>query len=255
MGNSRLHGLDFFFSKLMWIYDNKQDYSKNIETFYRFDHLGLPDFFFGYSKCYGIPIQYLSHIYFCGLKATLIKKDTKGYDDFEKFFYSTYNRLSEKSKILFLNDFVWLTYAENQFILESKASFVNFNTPFINKLYNDFEKLLTNDSLLISKSENFEDRSFEIEKEHYILEGSLTLSGASQLDNFDPAIFTKLKNDYPTEARVYRNEALYYFRRSDAKSGVIALKRAIELGFTNPDFFISKIEIKKYHSKILDCFE
>ena len=254
-GNSRLDGLDYFFSKLMWNYDDKQDYSKNIETLYKFDHLGLPDFFLGYSKYYGIPIQYMSHIYILGFKAALIKKDTKAYDDFVKLFYSTYNRLSDKNKILFLNDFIFLTYDKNNCVINNEKSLVDFNTPFINQLYKDFQKLLANDSLIKSKSENFEDRTFENEKEHHILESYETLSGASQLDNFDPTVFTKLKNDYPTEARVYRNEALYYFQKNDSKLGVIALKKAIDLGFNNSDFFINKIEIKKYHSKILDCFK
>lgn len=254
-GNSRLDGLDYFFSKLMWNYDDKQDYSKNIETLYKFDHLGLPDFFLGYSKCYGTMLQYLSHIYTMGLKATLIKKDTKAYDDFVKLYFTTYNRLSDKNKIAFLNDFIFSTYDENKCVINNQASFVDFNTPFINQLYKDFEKLLANDSLIKSKSENVEDRTFEYEKESLVLESYLTLSGASQLDNFDPAVFTKLKKDYPTEARVYRNEALYYLRKNDSKLGVIALKKAIELGFNNSDFFINKIEIKKYHSKILDCFK
>ena len=254
-GNSRLDGLDYFFSKLMWNYDDKQDYSKNIETLYKFDYLGLPDFFLGYSKYYGIPIQYMSHIYILGFKAALIKKDAKAYDDFVKLFYSTYDRLSDKNKIQYLNDFVFLTYDKNNYIINNEKSFVDFNTPFINQLYKDFEKLLANDSLIKSKSENVEDRTFEYEKESLVLESYLTLSGASQLDNFDPAVFTKLKNDYPTEARVYRNEALYYFRKNDPKLGVIALKKAIDLGFNNSDFFINKIEIKKYHSKIFDCFK
>ena len=146
-------------------------------------------------------------------------------------------------------------YNENECVINNQASFVDFNTPFINQLYKDFEKLLANDSLIKSKSENFEDRTFENEKELYVLESYLTLSGASQLDSFDPIIFTKLKNDYSTEARVYRNESLYYFRKNDSKLGVISLKKAIELGFNRSDFFISKIEIKKYHSKILHCFK
>ena len=254
-GNSRLDSLDFFFYKLMWLYDDHLDYSKNIETLYKFDHLGLPDFFLGYSKCYGTMIQYLSHIYTMGLKAALIKKDTKAYDDFVKLYFSTFNRLSDKNKIAFLNDFIFSTYDENKCVINNQASFVDFNIPFINQLYKDFEKLLANDSLIKSKSENVEDRTFEYEKESLVLESYLTLSGASQLDNFDPAIFTKLKNDYPTEARVYRNEALYYFQKNDSKLGVIALKKAIDLGFNNSDFFINKIEIKKYHSKILDCFK
>ena len=239
----------------MWMYDDHLDYSKNIETLYKFDHLGLPDFFLGYSKCYGTMIQYLSHIYTLGLKATLIKKDTKAYDDFVKLFCSTYNRLSDKNKIAFLNDFIFSTYDENKCVINNQASFVDFNTSFINQLYKDFEKLLANDSLIKSKSENVEDRTFEYEKEALVLESYLTLSGASQLDNFDPAVFTKVKNDYPTESRVYRNEALYYFRKNDSKLGLIALKKSIELGFKDSDFFINKIEIKKYHSKILDCFK
>jgi hypothetical protein len=253
-GNSRLDGLDYFFSKLMWNYDDKQDYSKNIESVYKFDYLGLPDFFLGYSKYYSIPIQYMSHIYILGFKAALIKKDTKAYDDFVNYFYSTYDRLSDKNKIQYLNDFIFLTYDKNNCIINNKKSFVDFNTPFINQLYKDFEILLSNDSLIKSKSESVEDRTFEYEKESLIRESYLTLSGASQLDNFDPAVFTKLKNDYPEEARVYRNEALYYFRKNNRKLAIIALKKAIELGFNNSDFFTSKIEIKKYHSKILDCF-
>ena len=239
----------------MWCYDMKYDYSKNIETLYKFDHLGLPEYSLGYSKSYGAFIHYLSHIYFLGIKAALIKKDTKSYDNFIKLFNSTYNRLSEQNKTSFLNEFIFLTYDQNNYIINNEKSFVDFNTPFMNQLYLDFEKLLANDSLINTKSENVEDRTFEFEKESHILECYLTLSGASQLNNFDPAIFTKLKNDYPTEARVYRNEALYYFRKNDTKLGVIALKKAIKLGFKNSDFFINKIEIKKYHSKILDCFK
>jgi hypothetical protein len=253
-GNSRLVGLDQFFNKLMWNYDDKHDYSKIIETLYKFNHLGLPEFFLGYSKCYGTMIQYLSHIYTLGLKATLIKKDTKAYDDFVKLSYSTLNRLSDRNKIQFLNDFIFSTYDENKCVINNQASFVDFNTPFINQLYKDFEKLLANDSLIKYKSENVEDRTWQYEKEEKILESYLTLSGASQLDNFNPAVFTKLKNYYPTEARVYRNEALYYFRKNNQKLGLIVLKKAIELGFKNSDFFINKIEIKKYHSKILECF-
>ena len=254
-GNSRLDGLDFFFYKLMLIYDNHLDYNKNIEILYEFDRLGLPDFFLGYSKCYGTMIQYLSHIYTMGLKAALIKKDTKAHDDFIKLFYTTYNRLSDKNKIAFLNDFIFSTYDENNCVINNQLSFVDFNTPFINQLYKDFEKLLANDTLIKSKSENIEDRTFEYEKEILVLESYLTLSGASQLDSFDPAVFTKLKNDYPTESRVYSNEALYYFRKNDSKLGVIALKKAIQLGFKNSDFFINKIEINKYHLKVLDCFK
>ena len=254
-GNSNLDGLDYFFYRLMYNYDEKQEYFKNIETLYKFNDLGLPEFFLGYSKCYGTTIQYLSHIYTLGLKAALIKKDAKAYEDFVKLFYSTYNRLSEKNKIVFLNDFIFLTYDENNCVINNQASYVDFNTPFINQLYTDFEKLLSNDSLIKSKSETFEDRVFDYAKESYVLESYLTLAGASQLDNFDPAVFAKLKNIYPKEARVYRNEALYYFRKNDPKLGVIALKKAIDLGFDNSDFFINKIEIEKYHSKILDCFK
>ncbi len=254
-GNSRLDGLDYFFSKLMWNYDDKQDYSKNIETLYKFDYLGLPDFFLGYSKYYGTMIQYLSHIYILGLKATYIKNDTKAYDDFVKLFYSSYDRLSDKNKIAFLNDFIFSTYDENKYVLNNKESYVDFNTPLINQLYKDLEILLANDFLIKSISENMEDRTFDNERDHYVLESYLTLSGASQLDNFDPTIFTKLKNDFTTEARVYRNESMYYFQKNDKKLGLIALKKAIELGFQDSDFFINKIEIKKYHTKILDCFK
>ena len=51
-------------------------------------------------------IQYWSHIYALGFKAALIKKDTKAYDDFVKLFYSTYDRLSDKNEIQYLNDFI-----------------------------------------------------------------------------------------------------------------------------------------------------
>ena len=162
--------------------------------------------------------------------------------------------MSDKNKIAFLNDFIFLTYDGNKCVINNQASIIDINTPFINLLYRDFENLLANDSLIKSKSKNIEDRTFDEEKEFLMLESYLTLSGASQLDNFNPLVFAKLKNNYPTESRVFRNEALYYFRKNDPKLGVIALKKAIELGFKNSDFFISKIEIKKYHSKILDFF-
>jgi len=238
-GNSRLEGLDFFYYNLMLDYDNKKDYSKNIEALYKFDYIGLPDFFLGYSRCKGNQIDYLSLIYFYGYKAALISKDSKVYNDFIKLFLYIYNRLTEAEKINFLSQFITATCWNN-------IPYVDFNTPFINRLYLDFQKLL------LTKSKDFWDK---LESKAPKIEMYLILSRASQLDSFDPVIFIKLKNDAPLDMRVYICEALYYFQKNDSKLGVISLKKAIELGFKNSDFFINKIEIKKYHSEILDCFK
>lgn len=253
-GNSRLYLLDYFYYQLVNEYDNVNDFDKIIENVNKFDDSGFPDFFIGYSKFYGNPIQYLSCIYFYGIKAAMIKKDAVSLLKFQNMFNNTYEKLSDKNKLNFLNDFIWLLYADNSYSLNGTNSFINFNDEFSNNIWKNFNNLLHNDAVINSKSDLNEDRDFENKKYTFLLECKETLSGASQLDNFDFTIFEELKAQYPNEARVYRNEALYFFRKKDQKNGLISLNKAIEMGYKDSTFFISKNELEPFHSKILKYF-
>jgi hypothetical protein len=253
-GNSRLYLLDYFYFQLVNEYDNVNDFDKIIENVNQFEDNGFPEFFIGYSKFYGNPIQYLSCIYFYGIKAAMIKKDTVSLLKFQNLFNNTYEKLSDKNKLNFLNDFIWLLYADNSYNLNAENSFINFNDEFSNNVWKNFNNLLHNDTVINSKSDLNEDRDFEIKKDSFLLECMLTLSGASQLDNFDVNLLEELKAKYPNEARVYRNEALYYFRIKDLKKGINSLNKATEMGYKDSTFFSSKKELEPFQNKILKCF-
>lgn len=254
-GNSRLFLFDYFYYQLVNEYDNANDFDKIIENVNQFEDNGFPDFFIGYSKFYGNPIQYLSCIYFYGIKAAMIKKDAVSLLKFQNLFNNTYEKLSDKNKLNFLNDFIWLLYADNSYSLDGTNSFINFNDEFSNNIWKNFNHLLHNDAVINSKSDLNEDRDFENKKDTFLLECKLTLSGASQLDNFDVKLFEELKANYPNEARIYRNEALYFFRKKDQKNGLILLNKVIEKGFNDSNFFTSKKELEPYTNKILNCFK
>lgn len=253
-GNSRLYYLDYFYFQLVNEYDNTNNYDKIIENVNLFNESGFPDFFIGYSKYYGNSIEYLSCIYYYGIKAAMIKKDGVSLLKFQNLFNNTYEKLSDKNKLNFLNDFIWLLYADNSYSLNGTNSFINFNDEFSNNIWKNFNNLLHDDSVINSKSDLNEDRDFENNKDSFLLECMLTLSGASQLDNFDVKLFEELKANYPKEARIYRNEALYFFRKKDQKNALISLNRAIEMGYKDSTFFTSKKELEPFHSKILKCF-
>ena len=254
-GNSRLYLLDYIYYQLLNEYNGANNFDKIIENVNKFDDSGFPDFFIGYSKYYGNTIEYLSCIYFYGIKAAMIKKDAVSLLKFQNLFNNTYEKLSDKNKLNYLNDFIWLLYADNSYSLNGTNSFINFNDEFSNNIWKNFNNLLHDDSVINSKSDLNEDRNFENNKDSFLLECMLTLSGASQLDNFDVKLFEELKANYPNEARIYRNEALYFFRKKDQKNGLILLNKVIEKGFNDSNFFTSKKELEPYTNKILNCFK
>jgi hypothetical protein len=162
--------------------------------------------------------------------------------------------LSDKNKINFLNAFLWSTYNEAIIINNENKVDLNFNNHFINDLYLKFKVLLTNKTLIENKTGDKEDKIFEFDENRIYLNCLLTLSGASHLDKFDFELLKTLEIEYPNEARFYRNEALYWFRKNNIKMATDALITSKKMGFINSDFFLKKVELSKYHNLITNIF-
>ena len=256
-GNSALFDLDEIYNKLAWHYDENSihfgGYSKNLELVNRYQNFGLPDFFLGHAKVTGSSIAKTGNIFFFGLKSAMVLNKIEEAKKIESNILEIYQLLSEASKVRFLNDVLFLTFDKNQIKDEKNPSYVNFNNAMFNQFYNDLAYLLKNEASWKLDLKG-EDKAWPFERDNLILEALLTLSGASQLDNFDPKIFDELKIKYPNEARVYRNEALYFFQKGEDKLAIKSLDKVVSMGFNNKSFFLDKIELKKYHSKINSIF-
>ncbi len=258
MGNSVLFNLDNIYNKLAWHNDkNPLDsggYMKNLVLLNKFESFGLTKFFLGCNRVFGYPIATTGNLFFFGLKSSMILNKQEDIKKIESSIMALYKNLSEANKVRFLNDFIFLSYYRNQIIEVKNTTYVNFNNEFFNELYNDLDSLLKNEANW-KLNLNSEDKRWTKEKDVFILESYLTLSGASYLSNFNPAIFNELKLKYPNEARVFRNEAFYYFNLGESKLALASLGKAISMGYNNQDFFLNNYSIKKYHNKINALFK
>lgn len=257
-GNSVLFNLDEIYNKLAWHYDDNSieygGYSKNLELAEKFQNFGLTNFYLGHSKVNGNNIATTGCILFFGLKSALALNKMEEAKKIASRILELYQQLSEASKVRFLNDVLFLTFYKNQIKDEKNPSYVNFNNAMFNQFYNDLAYLLKNEASWKLDLKG-EDKAWPFERDNLILEALLTLSGASQLDNFDPKIFNELKIMFPNEARVYRNEALYYFNLDESKLALLSLNKAIDMGFSNKDFFLNNYAITKHHNKINKLFK
>ena len=257
-GNSTLFNLDEIYNKLAWHYDDNSieygGYTKNLELAVKFQNFGLPNFCLGHLKVNGNSIATTGCVLFFGLKSAMVLNKMEEAKKIESSIFNIYQKLSEFSKVRFLNDVLFLTFYKNQIQDQKNPSYVNFNNPMFNQFYNDLSYLLKNEASWKLDLKG-EDKEWPSVRDNMILDAWLTLSGASHLDNFDPKIFDELKIKYANEARVYRNEALYFFNLDEPKSAVLSLKKAIEMGFSDRDFFLNNFAIKKYHPKISKFFK
>jgi hypothetical protein len=243
-GNRVLFNLDDIYNKLIWFYDGQGLYSKNIDLTNKFIDFGLLDFNLGYYNSSNNSPATISQLLFYGYKAALATKSNKNISGLEKEIVKFYSELSTLGKLQFCNEILYLSYNGNQTIIQNELSYLNLDNTLFNNFYKDLDSMLRKNSLIVHESE----------REDLFLESYLTLSGASNLTSYQSGIFEELESRYPAEARVFRNKALYYFRIGNTKLGYESLEKAISMGFENKSFFLDKVELKKYHSKISKCF-
>ena len=253
-GNAIMFQLDFLYFQLMFYYDKKGYYSNNILQLNDFINFGYPQFFIGYSKYYGVTIDYLSQIYFYGIKAAYINNDTINLNKFINSFYKTLESLSDKNKINLLNEILWNTFDNNKITYPDKKIVYNYNNYFFNNLYLKLKELLSSKNINEAKTRNREDKLFEFEANGFLVNSLLTLTVLSHLDNFEYQLIIDNENRYPEEPRFYRNEALYWLRKDNIKLALVAINKAKKLGFNDANFFLNKIELSKYYDTIMNLF-
>lgn len=253
-GNQALINLDRIYLYLMMEYDSRAEYANNTRQLAEFIEYGLPDFFRGYSTVTSNSTV-LAHVFFYGIKASVITNDKENTELFTNKFQQLVGKLGKEERIDILNDFLQLT-SENSSYLDysGKNVSLNFDIDLINKLYKEFDSAIQEYSLTREKEKNSVS-DLEVITNKTLKRYYLTISAMSHIVSFNPDIFDKLKDYYPNESLILRNEALYYLRIGEMKNGLETLKKAIDMGFRNDIFFLEKPELAKYHKRINKSFE
>ena len=241
-GNESLFGLGYMHYYLMHQYTRYGYYNRNIEIFKNYVDAEFDIFEVGNIMLGGGDFIWLPMNYFLGLKSALRNNDVANYEYFQANLEEVFIYFSSDQKIQFLNNYLWFTY------------FYTSCGNCGNKMYQVFNDELTNSFFIELKSLlNSAIRADENNKELY-LEPYLTLSVLSHLESFDYEIFEEIIKMYPNEARVYRNEALYWLQKNKVKNAIESIQKAKNLGFTDVNFFLDNKSIEKFHKKIATLF-
>ena len=254
-GNSALYMLDFLFYKRIELYNKRGDYARVINIVKEFNNLGLPQFFRGYAKRIGKPEIYLACIYYFGIKASIINNDLNSLQLFKEQYFKLYSQLTQKNKLIYLNEFLNCINSFSYSTINGKLAPVNFGDTIFQNMFKELQNLLEY-KYDLTDSMDIESFYFNSNYNNLMVNSYLTLTESPNIKNLNYSIIELLKQKYPTEARVFRNEALYYLLQNNFELAKASLKISKSLGFNRQDlnFFLDKIEIKKYHSKILECF-
>ena len=241
-GNRSMFGLGPMHYYLMHWYTRTGNYNRNIEIFKNYVDAEFDIFEVGNIMLGGGDFIWLPMNYFLGLKSALRNNDVANYEYFKTNLEEVFIYFSSEQKIKFLNNYLWFTY------------FYTSCGNCGNKMYQVFNDELTNSFFIELKSLlNSAIRADENNKELY-LEPYLTLSVLSHLESFDYEIFEEIIKMYPNEARVYRNEALYWLQKNKVKNAIESIQKAKNLGFTDVNFFLDNKSIEKFHKKIATLF-
>ena len=238
-GNSSLENIDrFYFWKQYYDWMNGR-INDQIKTLDQFIDFGLTPFFVGFSKRGG-DIDYLSGVFYFGIASSSYLGNTEIYIKFKNYLKQQLSSLNEKERLHFINNYLWFVWQFSEYPTnkpgESETYLLN------DELTNDLFRLL---SQAVQKNKVSLDMQLEYQT---------TLSLMSHLNSFDASIFQELKSKYPSELRVFRNEAIYYFRMKNKKKAFEALEKAKSLGYEDVSFFLNKEFLSKKHKKIKEVF-
>lgn len=242
-GNGSLDYLNELLYYLMLQYNNTGNYNRNLKMFKMYIDGEFDIFDTGRAINENVSSMiYLPFNYFIGIKSALLVNDLKNYEYFKNNLDEVFSYLSSEQKIGFINNYLWFSYKYNSCANCGNKMYYLFDDELSNSLFTELQSKLA-----------LADKSNDTKIELY-LDSYLTLSVLSHLESFDYGIFEELKKMYPNEARVYRNEALYWLRKKKIKQAIGLIQKAIDLGFTDLNFFLNDKSIEKFHKKIRPIF-